>query len=61
MVNNLTSVRYKNPHGICVICRAIFAEQKSESLYLDGKNLKNLCHLWEINKFFRVIRAFRVR
>ena len=45
----LTSVRYKNPHGICVIRRAIFAEQKSESLYPDGKNLKNLCHLWEIN------------
>ncbi len=36
----LTSVQYKNPHGICVIRRAIFAEQKSESLYPDGKNLK---------------------
>ena len=31
------------------IRRAIFAQQKSESLNPKGKNHFNLCNLWEIN------------
>ena len=31
------------------IRRAIFAQQKSESLNPNGKNHFNLCNLWEIN------------
>ena len=43
----LTSVRYKNPHGVCVICRAIFAEQKSEFCYKREQkpNLFGLCRV----------------
>ncbi len=35
---------------IRAIRRAIFAKQKSESFYPYGKNLKNLCYLWEMKK-----------